>query len=140
MPFQKGNQLGKLAENPGRRVYELEQAQLEKMRRILNKDLKMMERLQDAEELNPLEEKKLAILEGRIKKFADKLHVSKTATDITTKGESVNINPETLKLAQEFEKKLNEQEDGKIRINIDTNNEPRESKYPGMDIKQSDKN
>jgi hypothetical protein len=36
-----------------------------------------------------------------------------TKTDITTKGEKINITPEVLKVATEYEKKLNELEDGK---------------------------
>ena len=76
MPFQKGNKLGK-----GRRVYELEQAQLEKMRKILDKDLKIIERIQDAENINPTDEKKLAISQARVSKYLDKLHASKTEID-----------------------------------------------------------
>ena len=36
-----------------------------------------------------------------------------TKTDITTKGEKINITAEVLKVATEYEKKLNELEDGK---------------------------
>lgn len=36
-----------------------------------------------------------------------------TKTDITTKGEKINITPDVLKVAIEYEKKLNEMEDAK---------------------------
>lgn len=82
MPFEKGNQLGK---NAGRKGFDLEQSQLETMRRILDKDLKIIERLQDAEEINPVDEKKLSISQSRVSKYLDKLHASKTETEL--KGE-----------------------------------------------------
>ena len=78
MPFQKGNKLGQ-----GRQVYELEQEQLERMRKILDKDLKIIERLQDAEEINPVDERKLAISQARVSKYLDKLHASKAEMDLT---------------------------------------------------------
>jgi arginine repressor len=73
MPFEKG----KATEGAGRKGYELEQAQLEKMRSILDKDLKIIERLQDAEEINPTDEKKLQISQSRVSKYLDKLHATK---------------------------------------------------------------
>lgn len=85
MPFEKGNQWGKLG---GRKTMELEREQLERMRKILNKDLKIIERLQDAKEINPVDEKKLAISQSRVSKYLDKLHASKTDLDIT--GEIVS--------------------------------------------------
>ena len=69
----------------GRKGYEFEQAQLEKMRKILNKDLKIIERLQDAKKIDPVDEKKLAISQARVLKYADKLHASKTETELTGK-------------------------------------------------------
>lgn len=86
MPFEPGNKL-----SPGRKGFELEQEQLEKMRRILDRDLAIMERLQEAEELNPVDEKKLAISQARVSKYLDKLHASKQSTDITSGGESLVI-------------------------------------------------
>ena len=65
----------------GRKGYELEQAQLEKMRKILDKDLKIIERLQDAEEINPVDEKKLAISQARISKYLDKLHATRESKE-----------------------------------------------------------
>ncbi len=83
MPFEKGNQLAKLAKNPGRKVYELEQKQLDKMKRLLDKDLLIAEKFQNSKELSPLEEKKLQILQARILKYADKLHASKTDMELS---------------------------------------------------------
>ncbi len=67
--------------NSGRKGYELEQAQLEKMRRILDKDLEIIERLQNAEEINPNDKLKLDISQTRVGKYLDKLHSSKTDVD-----------------------------------------------------------
>lgn len=109
MPFEIGNTLGK----SGRPGYEVEQAQLEKMRSILDKDLKIVERLQEAEDINPVDEKKLAISQARMSKYLDKLHVSKTSTDITSKGESITITPEVLAIAKQADEALNKLEDEK---------------------------
>jgi hypothetical protein len=67
----------------GRKGYEFEHDQLETMRRILNKDLKIIERLQDAKEIDPVDEKKLAISQARVSKYLDKLHASKTEMDVS---------------------------------------------------------
>lgn len=103
MPFEEGNQLGR---NQGRKGYEIEKAQLDKMRKILDKDLKIIERLQDAEEINPVDEKKLAISQARISKYLDKLHVSKTQTDFTLKDEGTHLSPEALAVAKKYEEEL----------------------------------
>ena len=84
MPFQKGNKLSP----GGKRTYTLEQEQLETMRRILNKDLKIIERLQDSEDPSPIDEKKLAISQQRVSKYLDKLHASKQELDLS--GEIVS--------------------------------------------------
>ena len=78
MPFEKGNKLGK-----GRMTYTLEQTQLERMRKILDKDMKIIERLQDAEEINPVDREKLAISQARVSKYLDKLHASKSEMDLS---------------------------------------------------------
>lgn len=80
MPFEKGNSLGK---GQGRKGFDLEQEQLERMRKILNKDLKIIERLQDSEIINPVDEKKLVISQARVSKYLDKLHASKTEMDLS---------------------------------------------------------
>ena len=80
MPFEKDN---KTAKGHGRKGFELEQAQLERMRKILDKDLKIIERLQDAKEINPVDEKKLAISQSRVSKYLDKLHASKTEMELS---------------------------------------------------------
>lgn len=86
MPFEKG----KATPGAGRPGYEIEQSQLETMRRILDKDLKIIERLQDQEEIDPIDKEKLLISQARVAKYMDKLHISKSATDITTGGEQIN--------------------------------------------------
>ena len=87
MPFEKDN---KLAEGHGRKGYEIEQAQLEKMRKILDKDLDIIERIQGQEVINAVDKEKLQISQARIAKYLDKLHVSKSATDITSLGEKID--------------------------------------------------
>lgn len=91
MPFKKNDvktqEWGRMG---ARKPYTLEQAQLEKMRKILNKDLTIAEKFQESKELNPVEEKKLQILQARILKYADKLHASKT--DVTSDGKQIVIN------------------------------------------------
>ena len=79
MPWEKG----KATPGAGRKGYTLEQAQLITMRRILDKDLKIIERLQNAKEINPVDEKKLAISQSRVSKYLDKLHASKTEMDLS---------------------------------------------------------
>ena len=79
MPFEKG----KSTKGAGRKGFEIEQTQLEVMRRILDKDLKIIERLQDAEEINPVDEKKLQISQARVSKYLDKLHASKSEMDLS---------------------------------------------------------
>lgn len=85
MPFQKG----KATPGAGRKGFEIEQAQLKKMRNILNNDLLIAKKFQKSKKLNPLEEKKLQVLQARMLKYADKLHASKT--DITSDGKQINI-------------------------------------------------
>lgn len=86
MPFEKG----KATEGAGRKGYELEQEQLERMRKILNKDLEIVERIQGQEVINEVDKEKLLISQARISKYLDKLHVSKSATDVTSGGEKIN--------------------------------------------------
>lgn len=71
-------------------IYELDRIQLDKMRSILDKDLEIAKRIQDQKIISPQDEKKLQILQARINKYVDKLHVSKTATDITTGGKELS--------------------------------------------------
>jgi uncharacterized protein (UPF0147 family) len=82
MPFE----IGKATPGAGRKGYELEQSQLDKMREILNKDLKIIERIQDADEISPVDEKKLAISQARVSKYIDKLHASKESKDVSVSG------------------------------------------------------
>ena len=76
MPFnsESASKYGKMGGRPG---YELEQAQLDKMRKILDKDLAIIERLQDAEEISPVDREKLQISQSRVMKYLDKLHASR---------------------------------------------------------------
>lgn len=78
MPWEKGH---KPHPNAGRKGYEIEKAQLDKMRRILNKDMAIAEKFQNSKELSPLEKEKLIILQARILKYADKLHASRTTQE-----------------------------------------------------------
>jgi hypothetical protein len=61
----------------GRKGYQYEEAQLKKMRRLLNKDLAIAEKLQNSKELDATDKEKLQILQARVLKYADKLHASR---------------------------------------------------------------
>jgi hypothetical protein len=91
-------------EGAGRRGYEWEQQSLEKMRKILDRDLKMVDKIQEEEEIDDKTQKKLILLKERIKIYSDKLHIPKV--DLTTKGESINVNPKTLEIAKKYEEEL----------------------------------
>lgn len=92
MPWEKGNQMGKDS-GGGRKGYELEQAELEKMREILARDQKFIKKLQDKLEnglnLTSDEKEMMKITNGRIVKIMDKLHASKS--DITSDGKEIKI-------------------------------------------------
>lgn len=89
-------------------IYELDKQTEDKWRTALSKDADRILKIQEQEEITPQDEKKLAILQARILKIMDKLHITRTATDITTKGESINVNPKTLEIAKKYEKELKE--------------------------------
>lgn len=86
MPFQKGV----ATPGAGRKSMQIEQAQLEKMRKVLSKDLAITEKLQNKKDIDPVEKEKLAILQARVLKIYDKLHVTKT--DLTSNGKTIVIN------------------------------------------------
>ena len=72
MPFQQG----KATEGAGRKGYEFEYQQLEKMRELLNKDLKLLDKLY-AGKIKEKDLSKLQIAQARMLKILDKLHASK---------------------------------------------------------------
>jgi arginine repressor len=72
------------------------------MRAILDKDLKIIERIQDAEEISPIDEKKLAISQARISKYLDKLHASKESSDVSVSGTL------TIQISEDVAKKYND--------------------------------
>lgn len=93
MPFEKGNQLYKLANNPGRKVYELEQDQLAQMKRIIGKDMKWLEEMQEkrrnGEKIDSNTLELMKVTSSRVNKMMDKLHASKQ--DVTSDGKQINI-------------------------------------------------
>lgn len=89
MPFQKG--VGsKIYENVGRKGFELEQEQLEKMRKIVSKDLLVVEKIYDGK-AKEIDFKRLQALQVRISKYLDKLHTNRQQTDITSGGQPIQI-------------------------------------------------
>lgn len=74
MPFEKGNQLAK---NQGRKGYELEKEQLERMQRIYDKNLLLIEKIQDSEIIDSKDRDKLILLQQVNLKIMDKLHASR---------------------------------------------------------------
>lgn len=99
MPFQKGNKL-----STGRPPMEIEQAQLEKMRKILDRDLKMVEKIQSEKDIDETTQKKLILLRERVSKYMDKLHIPKV--DMNIKSEVQVELSEAQKIAQEFKDKI----------------------------------
>lgn len=91
MPFEKGNKLGK---GQGRKGYEVEKAQLDKMSKIVGMDLNLVEKIykgQGKEE----DFKKIQALQVRVSKYLDKLHATKEHTEVTGNFQ-VSIDPESL--------------------------------------------
>jgi len=76
MPWQKG----KATPGAGRKGYELEQKQLDLMRKIVSRDLKLVEKIYSGK-ASEKEFKALQALQVRVSKYLDKLHATKTATE-----------------------------------------------------------
>lgn len=90
MPFQKGNKLAK----GGPRTYVLEQAQLEKMRKIVGMDLNLVEKIYKGQGRED-DFKKIQALQVRVSKYLDKLHATKEHTEISGNIQH-SIDPESL--------------------------------------------
>ena len=86
--FQKGNQLAKLAENPGRKVFEIEEAQLKEMRSNLNWLLAYIKAVRSGK-ATERQDKAFLKLEKVLLKIMDKLHANRQQTDITSGGEKI---------------------------------------------------
>ena len=88
MPFKKGHKINKGSHRGGRKGFEYEQAQLTKMKQILNRALVMTEDIQ----LNKASIKEAMAYENTLKlvsKIMDKLHANREAMDITTLGKEL---------------------------------------------------
>ena len=86
MPFALGNQLAK---GIGRSGYAIEQKQLEDMRRILGKYLRLVEKVQD-EKASTDDYAKITTIGADVRKILDKLHATKTHEE-NPGGETINI-------------------------------------------------
>jgi hypothetical protein len=86
MPLDPNNPKLKLG---GRKGYDIEQEQKNKMQKALDRDLALLERIQTGK-ASEYDQKIFPSVQARMLKYLDKLHVSKSATDITTGGESLN--------------------------------------------------
>lgn len=82
MPFEKGNKLAKLAENPGRKVYEIEQEQVKEMQANFNWLLGYVKAVRKGKNTTK-QDKIFDRLERILLKFLDKLHANKQQTEIT---------------------------------------------------------
>ncbi len=82
MPFKKGV----ATPGAGRPGYQLEKSQLEKMRKLLDKYIKLAEQGL----LDPKEREHFYRMEKLVLKTMDKLHANKQ--DITSDGKQININ------------------------------------------------
>ncbi len=92
MPWQEGNKLGETS-GGGRKGFEFEQEQLQRMREIVDRDQKFIKKLQDkldlGEKLTDDEKEMMKITNGRMTKMMDKLHASKQ--DLTSNGKDIVI-------------------------------------------------
>ena len=81
MPFEKGNKL-----SPGRKGYEIESTQLDRMRDLLDKYIGLLETaIEDTEDEKVI--KRLQLLGNDMRKILDKLHASRS--DVTSQGEKL---------------------------------------------------
>lgn len=91
MPWQKG--IGsRIYKNVGRKGYDVEKEQLDKMSGAVDLDLVLLAKIQNG----TATKKEIAafqVVKERITKYLDKLHATRTNTnvDVTTDGESLNI-------------------------------------------------
>jgi hypothetical protein len=87
MPFQKDDEKTKQWASQGgiakAAIYELDRMQLDKMRKALDKDLDLVIKVQESESIDPLDKKKLQITKDRVQKYSDKLHSTKTETEVS---------------------------------------------------------
>ena len=104
MPFKEGNQLAK---DKGRKGYEFEEKNLERMTRMLEKYLKLVEQVLDDkdnnENLNAYA--KLSTIGADMRKILDKLHASKTESDTRISGsieEILKVDSETQAFINEY--------------------------------------
>lgn len=88
MPFNSENasEYGKLG---GRKGFDIEEEQKVKMQKALDRDLALLERIQEGT-ASEYDIKIFPSVQARVLKYLDKLHVSKSATDITTGGKEIN--------------------------------------------------
>ncbi len=99
MPWEKGIGSRKYG-GGGRKGYEYEKKQVQKMQQLLNTHMDLMLKIQDAKKYDPkllFLIKKLEVTQASILKFTDKLHASKGEMKHT--GDIVTITPEDQKAA-----------------------------------------
>lgn len=86
MPWQKGIG-GKIYANTGRKGYEYEKDQLERMKRLLNRYLTLSETVMDSTEkgikVRKTQKEAHERLQAFILKISDKLHANKNSIDLT---------------------------------------------------------
>lgn len=75
---EQAKEYGKMG---GRKGYELENEQLQRMRKIIDADLKVLEKIYRGKATEK-DFKKLTITQARVGKYLDKLHASKSETDL----------------------------------------------------------
>lgn len=83
MPAPIGNEFAKGNKGGCRKGYEFEKEQLDLMRRIVSKDLKVVEKFYNGK-ATAKDFKILSALQVRVGKYLDKLHASKTEMKLET--------------------------------------------------------
>lgn len=112
MPFKEDDEQTKLWAKMGGETNrrEMKIAQEVKMAKAIDKGLNLHEKVADGIATDE-EIKRYNNIEKRELKYLDKIHATQSSTDITTKGESINLTPEALALAKKYEEDLNKLED-----------------------------
>ena len=110
MPFQKGNQLAK---GRGRLDGATEQKLLARMTKLFSGYLTLAEKIKDGK-ANPQQEKAFESLKALVLKISDKLHATKTATDITDETNTEEVKQISNQLKDLIKEVRNERKGNKI--------------------------
>jgi len=94
MPFgddiEKTKEWGSQGGKAKAAIYDLDRLTEEKWRTVISKDTDIILKILEKGEITTEDERIIRNTQARVLKYMDKLHVTKTATDITSLGEKIN--------------------------------------------------